>query len=48
MKITLDAIGLISTDHADKEQAPVQGVFRPDAVGTVTVFPGIRRRTKGH
>jgi tRNA-Thr(GGU) m(6)t(6)A37 methyltransferase TsaA len=39
MKISLSAIGVISTDHTSKEQAPVQGVFRPDAIGTITVFP---------
>lgn len=39
MNISLSAIGVITSDHATKEQAPVQGVFHPDAVGTVTIFP---------
>jgi len=39
MDITLSAIGTITTNHASKDQAPVQGVFSPDAFGTVTVFP---------
>jgi tRNA (adenine37-N6)-methyltransferase len=39
MEITLAAIGTISTDHTSKELAPVQGVFRPEAIGTIEVFP---------
>ena len=39
MEITLAAIGLIHTDHTTKEEAPIQGTFRPDAVGTVEIFP---------
>jgi tRNA-Thr(GGU) m(6)t(6)A37 methyltransferase TsaA len=39
MKITLSAIGTISTDHVNKDQAPVQGIFQPEAVGTVAIFP---------
>jgi len=39
MKIRLTALGIIHTDHASKEEAPIQGAFRPDAVGTVEIFP---------
>jgi tRNA-Thr(GGU) m(6)t(6)A37 methyltransferase TsaA len=39
MQISLSAIGTISTDHAGKEHTPAQGVFTPDTVGTITIFP---------
>jgi tRNA-Thr(GGU) m(6)t(6)A37 methyltransferase TsaA len=39
MEITIQAIGLIHTDHKTKEEAPIQGAFHPDAVGTVDIFP---------
>jgi len=39
MKITIQAIGIIHTDHKTKEEAPIQGTFHPDAVGTVEIFP---------
>jgi len=39
VRITLEAIGLIHTDHATKEEAPIQGAFRPESAGTVEIFP---------
>jgi tRNA (Thr-GGU) A37 N-methylase len=39
MKITIEAIGRIHTNHTSKDKAPIQGVFQPDAVGTVEIFP---------
>jgi tRNA-Thr(GGU) m(6)t(6)A37 methyltransferase TsaA len=39
MKFQIKALGVIYTDHATKEDAPIQGAFRPDAEGTVEVFP---------
>ncbi len=39
MEISLNAIGIIHTGHETKEEAPIQGAFDPDAVGTVEVFP---------
>lgn len=39
MEIRLTAIGIIHTDHTTKEEAPIQGAFNPDAVGTVELFP---------
>ena len=39
MIINIQAIGIIHTDHTSKEHAPIQGVFHPDAVGTVELFP---------
>ncbi len=39
MIIQLKAIGVIHTEHACKEEAPIQGAFHPDAVGTVEIFP---------
>ncbi len=39
MKFQVKALGVIHTDHATKEEAPIQGAFRPDEVGTVEVFP---------
>jgi len=39
MEIRLAAIGIIHTDHTTKEEAPIQGAFNPDAVGTVELFP---------
>lgn len=39
MEYAVKALGLIHTGHASKECAPIQGVFRPDALGTVEVFP---------
>lgn len=39
MKIAIQAIGLIHTDHKAKEEAPIQGTFHPDAMGTVEIFP---------
>jgi tRNA-Thr(GGU) m(6)t(6)A37 methyltransferase TsaA len=39
MGIRIEAIGLIHTEHATKGDAPIQGAFRPDAVGTVEIFP---------
>jgi tRNA (adenine37-N6)-methyltransferase len=34
----LNPIGIIKTPFADKDSAPIQGAFRPEAVGTVEVF----------
>jgi tRNA-Thr(GGU) m(6)t(6)A37 methyltransferase TsaA len=39
MKITLRPIGIIHTPFNTKEESPIQGAFRPDAEGTVEVFP---------
>jgi tRNA (adenine37-N6)-methyltransferase len=39
MEFQLKALGVIHTAHATKEEAPIQGAFRPDAIGTVEVFP---------
>lgn len=39
MEISLSAIGIVSSDHETKEQAPVQGAFVPGAIGTITIFP---------
>jgi tRNA (adenine37-N6)-methyltransferase len=39
MEFQLQALGIIHTGHAGKEQAPIQGAFRPDAIGTVEIFP---------
>ena len=36
---TLAPIGVIRTPFATKDDAPIQGAFRPDAEGTVDVFP---------
>jgi tRNA-Thr(GGU) m(6)t(6)A37 methyltransferase TsaA len=38
MEYQVKAIGIIHTDHATKEEAPIQGSFRQDSVGTVEVF----------
>lgn len=46
MRIALEAIGLIHTEHTTKEGAPIQGIFRPDAVGTVEVFPHLAEGLK--
>lgn len=39
MRISIQAIGRIHTDHKTKDEAPIQGAFHPDAVGTVEIFP---------
>ena len=38
MEIRIEAIGIIHTDHTTKEEAPIQGAFHPDAVGTVEIY----------
>ncbi len=38
MEYCVKALGIIHTDHGTKDVAPIQGAFRPDAVGTVEVF----------
>jgi tRNA (adenine37-N6)-methyltransferase len=39
MEFTLKSLGIIHTAHATKEEAPIQGSFQPDAVGTVELYP---------
>jgi tRNA-Thr(GGU) m(6)t(6)A37 methyltransferase TsaA len=39
MSVTLRPIGTIRTPFATKDDAPIQGAFRPDAVGSVEVLP---------
>ncbi len=39
MEFRLKALGVIHSCHATKEETPIQGAFKPDAVGTVEVFP---------
>lgn len=38
MEYGLSAIGVISSEHATKDDAPIQGAFHPDATGRVEVF----------
>ena len=38
MEFRVKPVGLIHTPHTTKEETPIQGVFRPDAVGTVEIF----------
>jgi tRNA-Thr(GGU) m(6)t(6)A37 methyltransferase TsaA len=37
--IEITPIGLIHSPYAGKEETPIQGMFRPDGVGWVEVFP---------
>ena len=37
MPVTLRPIGIIHTPFATKDDAPIQGAFRPEAIGTVEV-----------
>ncbi len=39
MEFRLKALGVIHSCHTTKEETPIQGAFKPDAVGTVEVFP---------
>jgi tRNA (adenine37-N6)-methyltransferase len=39
MSVTLRPIGTIRTPFVTKDDAPIQGAFRPDAVGRVEVLP---------
>jgi tRNA (adenine37-N6)-methyltransferase len=39
MPVTLRHIGAIRTPFLTKDDAPIQGAFRPEAVGTVEVAP---------
>lgn len=39
MEFQVRAVGVIHTNHATKEETPIQGAFHPDAEGTVEVFP---------
>ena len=39
MTITLHPVGIIHTPFRTKEESPIQGAFRPEAEGTVEVFP---------
>ncbi len=38
MKITLEPIGVIHSSYEKKEDIPIQGVFKPEGVGTIEVF----------
>jgi tRNA-Thr(GGU) m(6)t(6)A37 methyltransferase TsaA len=46
MEITLQPLGIIRSPFRTKEEAPIQGAFKPEAVGTVEVFaefaPGLK------
>jgi tRNA (adenine37-N6)-methyltransferase len=37
--MVLEPIGIIHTPYRDKEEAPIQGAFRPDGRGWVEIFP---------
>ena len=39
MKFQVEAIGVIHTGHATKDETPIQGAFQREAEGTVEVFP---------
>ena len=39
MEFQVKAIGVIHTNHATKEETPIQGAFQPDAMGMVELFP---------
>ena len=39
MGIRIETTGLIHTAQASKDDAPIQGAFRPDGVGAVEIFP---------
>jgi len=39
MPVHLRSIGTIRTPFATKDDAPIQGAFRPEAIGTVEVLP---------
>ena len=39
MPARLRPIGTIRSPFAEKDDAPIQGAFRPDAIGTVEVLP---------
>jgi len=39
MEFKVEAIGVIHTGHATKDETPIQGAFQPDAEGTVELFP---------
>ncbi len=39
MTVTLHPVGIIHTPFRTKEESPIQGAFRPEAEGTVEVFP---------
>jgi tRNA (adenine37-N6)-methyltransferase len=39
MEITIHPIGIIHSSFRTKEEAPIQGAFRPDVEGIVEVFP---------
>jgi tRNA-Thr(GGU) m(6)t(6)A37 methyltransferase TsaA len=38
MQITLEPIGIIHSPYQKKEDIPIQGVFKPEGVGTIEVF----------
>jgi tRNA (adenine37-N6)-methyltransferase len=37
--IEIKPIGIIHSPHAEKEETPIQGAFRPEGVGWIEVFP---------
>jgi tRNA-Thr(GGU) m(6)t(6)A37 methyltransferase TsaA len=38
MQITLKPIGIIHSPYHTKEEIPIQGVFKPEGVGTIEVY----------
>ncbi len=38
MRITLEPVGIIHSPYKNKEDIPIQGVFKPEGVGTIEVF----------
>lgn len=39
MQFQVKALGVIHSGHTTKQETPIQGAFRPEAEGTVEVFP---------
>lgn len=39
MEFSVKALGIIHSNHMTKEEAPIQGIFQPEARGTVEIFP---------
>ncbi|MGV8083932.1 MAG: tRNA (N6-threonylcarbamoyladenosine(37)-N6)-methyltransferase TrmO [Coriobacteriia bacterium] len=39
MALTLEPIGIIHTPYLSKEDAPIQGAFRPESAGVVEIHP---------
>jgi tRNA-Thr(GGU) m(6)t(6)A37 methyltransferase TsaA len=38
MQITLEPIGIIHSPYLNKEDIPIQGIFKPQGTGTIEVF----------